>query len=1843
MNTMSLQVCDSTTVSQLFAAVKQNDRRQLMELVLSSHCDPRFVVNDKKETLLHIAAQLGFIDMVRTLVEIYQLCPFKLDQFSVSSFEFACQFNHLEVVAYFVGVGGHTYICKDQPCIKLLPHLILAAASSKSVVMTRFACITLHFNQYVDIKLNLFHDSLRVIDKIVDPKNDLNKSSAYFYFIGAHCCNNLELLKFFCDELMKCISPNTTVTCLKNTLSLVDSFLNSAYRLDNAGIVSYLTRRWGISSLRECPIPFDSTVNIQPFDHKCSFSSTLLYTAIQSGSVSVVREIITQSGSFYRNVASHGSFLHSACVSGRVEMVELILQELDLKINAQNDCGSTPLHVACEWGWTNIVLYLLDQKQCNPNVLSFSGHSSISLSIRHGRLEIFKFLLTRCSPETLNATTLDTNETLLHIACCSLCPEYALALLDDRRYTCSLDAVDKYGDTALFNACRLGSYEIVQKLIQSPGCTPLMVNHITNETPAHIACRHNRLDLLTLLLTEGVDVPLKCTHLNFLGESLLHVACANDNQEILDFLIDSKVCTEFDADASESPLLIACSRGNVEAVKKLLNSGICKITDKNSNKDTVLHCICRREVIDPQVIDVICEDLNAMNMMVEMKNNKEKNPLHYLFENEGSQILHYLSKHLNLEKMNLAMCSTDNIGDTPLHVMVKLPYKRTFTMLKYLLNTSDFANGISRALFVKNSEEGTPLQILCRKKCLNLAERFFRCQHLPTEILYKVIAYTSTMRLGFAGKSNLLHFVFKLYTISSMESGQYLELCSFLKAFLQRFNEKEIVSLLSFKNDSLETPLHCSIISHQVPSLQYTNNVEHHTVEEFFPKMISWLIDCPLTTESIKMMCSITSSYGNTLIHTAVRRQLFETVKVLVEKQLCDPLKVNDDDSTPLHEAFKLLEDDDESDTLLEIALYLCEHGCSAHALDKYGCSPVVYAIKNGCFKVLKQFRSKGYIEMTQTIEVVTPDCIGRESYFLKSKQELTPIGLPLLHSALFNECHRSVINSIITEDQDILQVLDQFGNTVLHWYTSYNLLSYNEVVFPDDVLNQQNKEGNTPLHVACATGNKYAVKQLIESEKCSRSLSLKNVDGHTPLYYTSDRELVNLLVMNGADPSDVSDSSRVKHITDKFEKAKETHPLNQTVTALVLGNSMAGKTTLIKSLTKAFNWESLSTPSIGQVNDRCERTAGIEISEYKPLTKGSPRILFYDFAGHPEFHGTHSVLLQNLMSFSKFSESDVALVLFVIVVDITDPDKLKQLRYWAKFIEMCFSSITVYPDVVVIGSHLDKCQEYIGTDKCRQIDKYRQIRDSLNKTISDVSPTVRCDEYPILLNCRDQEQENLRRLEMLLKKSTKNLERYAEMDERCHLVFSFLYEHFPNKPVNFSELKHTLSKHEETDHLVFTRNNLIELLKIMHSMQHILLIGDVDNEETHDFWILTAKAQSVIFKDIHGVLFAGEDFDTNMCGNMESNVGVISSAKLREIFPDVDYEMLPKFLVYSELCKKIDDKEVLQLIKSGSIESDVDQKMDTDLESTNVHGDITEVSTTTDQSIATDKDADNQDVIDYFFFPSLVKETKSVVWKHDKEKFSHSSGWCLKCVDNNFFSAMFLQVLLLRLTFQFAATTMPGNTLHRKCVIWKNGLFWSSQGVEMLVQVIDQNQVVLVLVRCLKKSEMKAVELRSAVLKEVLNVKRKHCQSCKTIEYVIRDPNLDDSGLMKEPVNMIAMHNLASALHYDTPYVEDTNSQYHLIEQELLYFEPYACVGKEMLKDLFDPDKASKSLKKEELRDKTQSKQFHQLVDELEEPAAYHSVRLLFDRYSVFYGRDPKVRFNYVYNDIMYILRNCT
>ena len=151
-----------------------------------------------------------------------------------------------------------------------------------------------------------------------------------------------------------------------------------------------------------------------------------------------------------------------------------------------------------------------------------------------------------------------------------------------------------------------------------------------------------------------------------------------------------------------------------------------------------------------------------------------------------------------------------------------------------------------------------------------------------------------------------------------------------------------------------------------------------------------------------------------------------------------------------------------------------------------------------------------------------------------------------------------------------------------------------------------------------------------------------------------------------------------------------------------------------------------------------------------------------------------------------------------------------------------------------------------------------------------------------------------------------------------------------------------------------------------------------------------------------------------------------------------------------------------------------------------------------------------------YFFFPHLVSiECPQNIWRAD-ENFEYNCGWLLCCSeDHHFFTPRFLQVILLRLAFSFALDIeiqkrRDHPAIQRRCSIWKNGILWlNADGIEVLVEMRQQNQVVAVMMRCDEVSEtrIECIYLWSSVIQKILKMKEEFCSQVLTKEAFI-DPD---------------------------------------------------------------------------------------------------------------------------------------
>ena len=315
--------------------------------------------------------------------------------------------------------------------------------------------------------------------------------------------------------------------------------------------------------------------------------------------------------------------LHQAAEGGDTTKLRQLLRNPSIDVNARDEYGGTPLHIALN---ANIAKYLLRDKRVDRGAEDYVGRSALHYAVLKRRLDVVKLLLSNNVDKEWQD---DIGKTALFYA--QDCPAATfmlrygteietkaadqrdntgliqLAWLGDKEGVefylaegASVDAVNEDGKTALALSAQHGNVQIVEMLLKRGANVEIVADG--GWTALLQAAHYGREDVAQILLRHGAKKRAKLTS----GNSSLTEACSARNFGIARLLIeagspidirDSKKATplfkaayEGDADfvrwalqaradvqakndASLTPLFVACERGHSEVAALLLEAG----------------------------------------------------------------------------------------------------------------------------------------------------------------------------------------------------------------------------------------------------------------------------------------------------------------------------------------------------------------------------------------------------------------------------------------------------------------------------------------------------------------------------------------------------------------------------------------------------------------------------------------------------------------------------------------------------------------------------------------------------------------------------------------------------------------------------------------------------------------------------------------------------------------------------------------------------------------------------------------------------------------------------------------------------------------------------------------------------------------------------------------------------------------------------------------------------------------------------------------------------------------------------------------------------------------------
>ena len=812
---------------------------------------------------------------------------------------------------------------------------------------------------------------------------------------------------------------------------------------------------------------------------------------------------------------------------------------------------------------------------------------------------------------------------------------------------------------------------------------------------------------------------------------------------------------------------------------------------------------------------------------------------------------------------------------------------------------------------------------------------------------------------------------------------------------------------------------------------------------------------------------------GGTALHWASYHGWLDVVREFVEKYKMNPEEASGCNETPLHSA--------SHGGHIDVVRYLaCEKGCNVEIQNANQCSPLHYACQYGHLEIVRfclddlnmnadirdedkrsplHFAAQyGHLDIVKYMV----DWHGCDP-LSGDEDNRTP-----LHTACSNG-HKDIAAYFISERKCEPEVKDVKNWTPLHCACitatvsdekSLELIQYLINVAMCDI-NKVNEQGNNSLHLACISGKTNVVKFLCTLSSCDPRV--ENRFGADAMSLTLNPDIHKILTLKTATAAVVSSSNIY---SSQGRVLGTSQPLQPSVKVFVVGNPSAGKSTLTAALQKEASFLLRVFSAGKRVSEVDGKTAGVIPHEFESKKYG--RITIYDFAGHREFYNSHAALLQNAVQYSP--------PIFILVIDLTEDDKAikENILYWLSFLENQCTAANSKPHVIIVGSHADVLVAR-GEDPISKTHIVESLRSNHFTNL----------EYAgfVAMNCQYAASTGMSDLRVSLKNSCDQLRRQETINFSAHCLQTFLINKFQDQTaLRISEVRDILLEVQRSissnlqRFVTFIPTNIHLLCGVCNELNdrgHILFLKDVVNIDSS--WVIMNK--EVLLSEVTGTIFAPKGFKQHC--QLATSTGVVPFFKIADRFRRHNPEMLVGFLSHLEFCHEILDKEVLELI-----------------------GESNKTGFSTSER--------------YFFFPSLVRlSVPERIWD-SRPDFKFQSCWILKCGrPEQFFTTRFSQVLLLRLGFEFAFPQHEKDeevdsdfpAIRRKCSVWKNGIYWGNRdGVEVLAEVVEQNKVVVVLLRCHEVSP-ECLRLRSMIIQKVLKAADEFCPKVKPIESFV-DPS---------------------------------------------------------------------------------------------------------------------------------------
>ena len=1282
----------------------------------------------------------------------------------------------------------------------------------------------------------------------------------------------------------------------------------------------------------------------------------------------------------------------------------------------------TPLFTSLLHGDVDKVSALLGSGKYKVNCADSNGFTPLHYACILGNLDMVRVLVSEFKVDT--AIQNRGGETALVIAVSSKHIQVAQTLL--REYQCAVDVRDKHGRTVLHFACASGSVNLVHTLIREHKAD-INAQADQNITPLHLAALNGREKIVVSLINDfGCNRNVK----DMVGRSILHYASVGGHVSLVQTLI-----REYEADVNarddnnDTPLHMAASMGKEEVALSLINNFRGDPSVKGNGGRSLLHNACKggSVILVQTLIQKFKADVNAHD-------DENSTPLHLAAFMGKEEII--------LSLINEFGCNCNVKGNGSMSILHYASVGGHVSLVQTLIREfkADFN--------ARDDNNDTPLHMAV----------FMGKEEVALSL---IIDFGCDPNVKGNGGRSLLH--------SACEGGSVSLVQTLIRKFKADVNPRD---------DQNNTPLHvAAFMGKEEVALSLINNFRGDP--------------------------SMKGNGGRSLLHNACKGGSVILVKTLIHKFNADVNAHDDENNTPLHLAAysgksdlvlslikefgcdpnarghldrPLISFACQSCSVSLVRTLILEYNADTNARDNFNYTPLNLSAYAGNVDVtlalLDEFgcdpNERGYLRRSLLHDACYGGSVNlvqtlirkyKANIYARDYHTMTP-----LHLAAY--CGKTnVALCLIKEFKCDINTRGHLGKSLLHDACEGGSLVLVQYLLPFISIFCVDNEGNTPLHTCSRFGHAACVEALLLK---NAPILVRNNRGHTPRDVATGQALLVLqeFLISNREKRQI-DYNYVLNLSEK--KYSGEHPITR---LFVIGDPGAGKSSLVESMKRDSFFESFWKISEQSVP---AHTAGIVPSIH--TSKSFGRIIFYDFAGDPEYYSSHAAVFENL-AFSKVGRNFI-----VIVVDLKKTFFSKTLHYWFSFAQ--HQKFETKLSLILIGSHIDLLTNMYNQRK-KRFHKFAQTKSSEEKI------------EQFLLDCRKPGSSEIVNFQKKISTLT-SLSPKFKLSREASLLLGLFEEDFSH--VTACPMQDVLSHIEDCGICLPKETEpLHHILSELHDIGVLLLLGAHTDINCH-----VILKSSKFTNEVHKLLFSQSALSSlndkyKGAHGYSFNIGILPDSVLKEILPPY---ITRQCLTYLQYCQEITSADINAFPSL--------MKCDPTCQSFTFFPALCSV----DKSSISSSPSSSNDL------------TYTCAW------LAHCSG------DFDYFPSRFLHVLLLRLVFQFTLSfpaeyqsqdaSPDSSHFKRRCSMWKTGVHWlMTEGVECMVELVDGSKGVVVTAKSKQDTAENCVSVFNKIISCVKQAKTEFCHNISPHFFLLG--STDEADYLNKD-NQFAMSDVERAL----------------------------------------------------------------------------------------------------------------